>query len=65
MMKKRLLTMLVLLAAVVSGAWAADELYLVVDGTSATLKYDSNKGADDPYLSIAALGNTWQNARTA
>ena len=65
MIKKRLLSMLVLLAAVVSGAWAADELYLVVDGTSATLKYDSNKGADDPYLSIGALGNTWQNAGTA
>ena len=57
--------MLVLLAAVVTGAWAADELYLVVDGTSATLKYDSNKGENDPYLSIGALGNTWQNAETA
>ena len=64
-MSKRLLTMLVLLMTVVTGAWAADELYLVVDGTSATLKYDGNKGADDPYLSTGSMGNTWQNAETA
>jgi len=57
--------MLVLLMTVVTGAWAADNLYLVVDGTSATLKYDSNKGENDPYLSIGALGNTWLNAGTA
>ena len=53
--------MLVLLAAVVTGAWAADKLYLVVDGTSATLKYDSNKGENDPYYSSTGFGS-WTNA---
>ena len=59
-MKKRFLSMLVLLVAVVSGAWAADELYLVVDGTSATLKYDNNKGANDPYYSSGGFAG-WTN----
>ena len=53
--------MLVLLAAVVTGAWAADELYLVVDGTSATLKYDSKKGENDPYYSSGGFAG-WTNA---
>ena len=44
-MRKRLLTMLVLLAAVVTGAWAVENrLYLDVSGTSATLKYGSYDG---------------------
>ncbi len=53
--------MLVLLAAVVTGAWAAatDKLYLVVDGTSATLKYGT-RGANDPYYSSDGFGN-WAN----
>ena len=53
--------MLVLLVAVVTGAWAAatDKLYLVVDGTSATLKYGT-RGANDPYYSSDGFGN-WAN----
>ena len=51
--------MLVLLVAVVTGAWAADKLYLVVDGTSATLKYGT-RGENDPYYSSDGFGN-WAN----
>ena len=52
--------MLVLLVAVVTGAWAADKLYLVVDGTSATLKYGT-RGENDPYYSSDGFGS-WTNA---
>lgn len=62
-MKQKLLCLLVLLMTAATGAWAADELYLVVDGTSATLKYDSNKGANDPYLSTGGFGS-WNNAES-
>ena len=40
-LKKTILTLVALLA-VTTGAWAADVLNLVVDGTSATIKYDGN-----------------------
>lgn len=39
--KKTILTLVALLA-VTTGAWAADVLNIVVSGTSATIKYDSN-----------------------
>ena len=51
-MRKRLLTMLVLLAAVVTGAWAVENrLYLDVSGTSATLKYGSDFSGKPSYSS--------------
>ena len=62
---KKLTLTLVALLAMTTGAWADDFLYLMVNGTSATLKYDGNKGADDPYLSFGSFGNNWQNAETA
>lgn len=46
--KKTILTLVALLA-VTTGAWAADVLNLVVDGTSATIKYDGNAN-NNPYL---------------
>ena len=46
-MKKKLISLLVLLAAAVSGAWA-DNLYMVVDGTTATLKYGD--AGSNPYF---------------
>ncbi len=46
--KKTILTLFALLA-VTTGAWAADVLNLVVDGTSATIKYDGNAN-NNPYL---------------
>ena len=49
-MKKKLFSLLVLLMTAVSGAWAADVLNLVVDGTSATIKYDGN-ASNNPFLS--------------
>ena len=46
-LKKTLLTLVALLA-VTTGAWADDYFYLVVDGTTATLKY-GDKG-ENPYF---------------
>ena len=49
---KKLMITLVALLAVTTGAWAADDLNLVVDGTSATIKYDGN-ASDNPYFTGA------------
>ena len=53
LLAKTLLTLVALLA-VTTGAWAADVLNLVVDGTSATLKYDGN-ASNNPYLTERGL----------
>ena len=49
-MRKKILSMLALLLTVVSGAWATDYLYLVIDGggTSATLMY-GEPASGNPY----------------
>ena len=60
-MKKKILSLLVLLAAAVTGAWAQNVLNLVVDGTSATIMYDGN-ASNNPILSEKGWqqnGNTW------
>ncbi len=49
MIHKKLLSLLVLLMTVASGAWAKAVLNLVVDGTSATIMYDGNT-SNNPYL---------------
>ncbi len=46
----RVLAVLVLLMTAATGAWADDVLNLVVNGTSATIKYDGN-ASNNPYLS--------------
>lgn len=48
-MRNKILSLLVLLMTAVSGAWAQDVLNLVVDGTSATIKYDGN-ASNNPIL---------------
>ena len=48
---------LVALLAVTTGAWAADVLNIVVDGTSATIKYDGN-ASNNPYFG----GDEWKQS---
>ena len=55
--KKTILTLVALLA-VTTGAWADDFLYLVVDGTSATMMYGADKG-DNPYYTIVDGDRNW------
>ena len=55
-LKKTLLTLVALLA-VTTGAWAADVLNLVIDGTSATIKYDGNAN-NNPYFG----GDEWKQS---
>ena len=50
-MKRKILSLLVLLLMAVTGAWA-DNLYLEVSGTSATLKYGSVPGKN-PYYTVS------------
>ena len=54
--KKTILTLVALLA-VTTGAWAADVLNIVVSGTSATIKYDSNAN-NNPYFG----GDEWKQS---
>ena len=54
--KKTILTLVALLA-LTTGAWAQNVLNLVVDGTSATIKYDGN-ASDNPYFSV----NEWKQS---
>jgi surface protein len=49
---------LVALFAISTGAWAEDFLYLVVDGTSATMMYGADKG-DNPYYTIVGGYANW------
>ncbi len=49
---------LALLLTAVTGAWAEDFLYLVVDGTSATMMYGAGKG-DNPYYTIENGNGYW------
>ncbi len=58
---------LVLLIMAVGGAWAQDDyFYMVISGTSGTLKYGSEFTSDDPYLKIddgwhGVGSNYWEN----
>ncbi|MBR6841593.1 MAG: BspA family leucine-rich repeat surface protein [Prevotella sp.] len=54
-MKRKILSLLVLLLMAVTGAWA-DDFYLVVKGTTATLMWDDKKG-DNPYYT----GSGWDS----
>ena len=49
---KKLMITLVALLAVTTGAWADDYFYMVISGTSGTLKYGSEYTENDPYLEI-------------
>ena len=55
---KKLILTLVALIAISTGAWADDFLYLVVDGTSATMMYGADKG-DNPYYAIVGGDANW------
>jgi len=57
-MKHKILSLLVLLLTAATGAWAEDFLYLVVDGTSATMMYGADKG-DNPYYTIVDGDRNW------
>ena len=54
----RLLMTLVALFAMTTGAWAQNYLYLVVDGTSATIKYDGNVSTN-PHYGTDGYGYGW------
>ncbi|UKK56706.1 BspA family leucine-rich repeat surface protein [Prevotella communis] len=56
-MKRKLFSLLVLLMTAVSGAWAADVLNIVVEGTSATIMYDGN-ASNNPYFG----GDEWKQS---
>ena len=58
-MRKKLLSLLVLLMVAVTGAWA-QRLYLEVNGTAATLKYSANEA--DYSGKPSFTGTMWQNA---
>ena len=63
--KKTLLTLALLLTAV-TGAWAQDVLNLVLQGTSATIKYDGN-ASNNPYFTEMDWqqgGDTWDGDYT-
>lgn len=61
-MKRKLLFMFAALLAVAQGAWA-DNLYLVVDGTNATLKYGTP--GENPYYDIGWSDTGFRNTVTA
>ena len=67
MIHKKLLSLLVLLAAAVTGAWADDVLNIVVDGTSATIMYDGNAN-NNPHLTTgfgwSQSGQDWDAETT-
>ena len=58
-MRKKLLSLLVLLMTAATGAWA-QRLYLEVNGTAATLKYSANEA--DYSGKPSFTGTMWQNA---
>lgn len=56
---KRYILTLAAIFALTAGAWAEDYLYLVIDGTSATMKYGADKGSN-PYYRFSESENYWR-----